>query len=416
MTNPQNAQEPGERSLGSVLTRPVIALLLLQLMGGMMLSPQRTFFPVYARELGHPAVLIATWVTVRQLMGLVASLVGGTLSDAWGRKWTFLAGQIGFLLCSTVFLFRQPGWIAVLWTLSGFGSGLHTLGGQSYLVDAAPPGHMGLLSALYNWGYTLGGALSSPAAGYLLDNWDYRLFGTVLSVFALATIAVNLFVLPRTSHRAKREATSWNSLFGYRDIATRPPVVLLTLMRFLPTFAYGMASVLIPLLLHSARATKTTIALYATISQVVSTAAQLVSGRAADRARQKRGHMRGPTLVVFAAFIAGIFGLAALPGRVPGLFVFGTLGIAAAWSLSTLLPLWVARVTPQEERGRVLGWIHLWWNAAMVAGAMTGGALVERWPSLPFLIAGVLNLGTIGLVIAFFRLKETVRQSDLPSS
>jgi len=404
MTNPSpTADEPGERSPGSFLTRPIVALLLLQLMGGMMLSPQRTFFPVYARELGHPAVLIATWVTVRQLMGLVASLVGGTLSDAWGRKWTFLAGQIGFLLCSMVFLLPQPWWIAVLWSLSGLGSGLHTLGGQSYLVDAAPPGHMGLLSALYNWGYTLGGALSSPVAGYLLDHWDYRLFGTVLAAFALATIAVNLFALPRTAHRAKRDATSWKTLFGYRDIATRPPVVMLALLRFLPTFAYGMAAVLIPLLLDSAGATKTTIALYATISQVVATAAQLISGRAADRAHQERGHVRGPTIVVFSAMTVGIFGLAALPGQVLGLFIFGTLAIAAAWSLSTLLPLWVAHVTPHQERGRVLGWIHLWWNAAMMAGAMTGGALVEGSQSLPFLIAGMLNLGALGLANSFFR-------------
>jgi MFS family permease len=103
-----------------------------------------------------------------------------------------------------------------------------------------------------------------------------------------------------------------------------------------------------------------------------------------------------------ALFVAGVFGLAATPGRVTGLFVFGTLAIAAAWSLSTLLPLWVARVTPSPERGRVLGWIHLWWNAAMMAGAMVGGAMVERWPSVPFVIAGVLNLGTIGLAMVFF--------------
>jgi MFS family permease len=166
-----------------------------------------------------------------------------------------------------------------------------------------------------------------------------------------------------------------------------------------------MAAVLIPLLLDSAGATKTTIALYATISQVVATAAQLVSGRAADRARQERGHVREPTIVVFAALVVGIYGLATLPGQVPGLFVFGTLGIAAAWSLSTLLPLWVARVTPSEERGRVLGWIHLWWNAAMMAGAMTGGVLVERWPSLPFVIAGTMVLGAVAIAVWFFRLE-----------
>jgi MFS family permease len=367
-------------------------------MGGMMLSPQRTFFPVYLRDLGHPTVLIATLATVRQLMGLVASLVGGTLSDVVGRKWTLLAGQVGFLLGGLVFLAPSSAWIAVLSSLSGFGGGLHTLGGQSYLIDAAPTDRLGLHSALFNWGYTVGGALGSPIAGYLLDNWDYDVFGTALAAFALVTIAINALALPRLPGSGGGKADSWNTLFGYREIAVRPPVVTLTLMRFLPTLFWGMATVLLPLLLSSAGATFTLLALYATVSQVIAALAQILTGRAADR-----WEAGVPTLVVFAALLIGILGIAATPHQVPGLFAFGALSTAAAWSLSTLLPLWVARVTPQRERGRVLGWIHLWWNAAMIVGAMVGGALVDRWPSLPFALAAALNVGAIVLAVRFFR-------------
>jgi MFS family permease len=377
--------------------------LVLQLMGGMMLSPQRTFFPVYLRDLGYSAILIATLATVRQLMGLVASLVGGTLSDVVGRKWTLLAGQVGFLLGGLVFLTPSDttpsvAWIAALWSLSGFGGGLHTLGGQSYLIDAAPADRLGLSSALFNWGYTVGGALGSPIAGYLLDTWNYGVFGAALAAFALATIAINALALPRLPTHGRRKADSWSTLFGYREIAVRPAVVTLTLLRFLPTVFWGMATVLLPLLLSSAGATYTSLALYATGSQIVAAVAQIITGRAADRWEAYR-----PTLVVFVALLAGILGIAAMPRAVPGLVVFGTLSTAAAWSLSTLLPLWVARVTPRQERGRVLGWIHLWWNGAMMAGAMVGGTLVERQPSLPFALAAALNVGAIVLTVAFFR-------------
>ena len=65
MTNPSpTAKEPGEHSPGSFLTRPIVVMLLLQLAGGVMLGPHRTFFPIYLQELGHPAVLIATHVRV----------------------------------------------------------------------------------------------------------------------------------------------------------------------------------------------------------------------------------------------------------------------------------------------------------------------------------------------------------------
>ena len=80
----------------------MIVLLLLQLMGGMMLSPQRTFFPIYLQELGDSAVIISTLASARQIMGLLASLVGGSLSDVLGRKWTLLAGETR--LCA-----GQPG-------------------------------------------------------------------------------------------------------------------------------------------------------------------------------------------------------------------------------------------------------------------------------------------------------------------
>ena len=67
---------PAERSsFRQALNRPVVTLLVLQLMGGMLLAPHFTFFPLYVQELGHSAVLIASIVTAKQVAGLIASLV-----------------------------------------------------------------------------------------------------------------------------------------------------------------------------------------------------------------------------------------------------------------------------------------------------------------------------------------------------
>jgi MFS family permease len=379
-----------------VRQRPIVVLLTLQLIGGMIMMPQRTFFPIYLSDMGYSAVLISTLAAISQLMGLIASLIGGTLCDTLGRKWTFLAGEVGLLFGSLVFLSPQPAWVALLWTISGFGLGLHTLGGQSYLMDAVRLDSLGMLSALYNWGYTIGGAMGSPLAGLLLERWSYRTFGTAFVGLYLVTLAVNLLALPQTSTAARNKVTERKRLFGYGEIVTRPPIVMLSLLRFLPTLYWGMALILIPLLLDSAGASKPTVALYATSSQVIAALAQMVTGWAADRLGIRR-----PSFVVLAAFVLGILGISAAPHQVAVLAVFGTLSTAAAWSLSTLLPLWVTRVAEPLERGRILGWLHLWWNAAMIAGSMAAGPLLQKWASLPFLIAGTLNLGTIALAARF---------------
>jgi MFS family permease len=387
---------PAEQSRLAALNRPILVLLLLQLMGGMLLAPQRTFFPIYLTELGVSAVTLSALAAARQLTGLVASLIGGSLSDTMGKKWTLLAGEVGFALGCLAFLSPRVGWVALLWAASGFGLGLHTLGGQSYLVHAARANSLGMTSALYNWGYTLGGALSSPVVGFLLDRWEYSAFGIAGVIFSLATITTNLLALPKGPDQRNRAPREKSKVFGYGQIATRQSIIVLAMLRFLPTFYWGMALILIPLLLDRAGASKTEIALYATISQALAALAQIATGRAADRLG-----IHGPTVGVLSTFVASILGLATAPGRVWSLALFGSLTTAAAWSLSTLLPLWAARVARPDERGRVLGWVHLWWNVAMIAGSLAAGPLLARSPSLPFVVAAALNVGTIALVVMF---------------
>jgi DHA1 family multidrug resistance protein-like MFS transporter len=396
MTQPTSTES---RSFWQALNRPTLALLALQLMGGMILAPQSTFFPIYVKDLGYSAMLIANIVTAKQIAGLISSLVGGTLSDSLGRKRTLLLGNVGYLLSSFAFLVVSPTWIGLLWAIGGFGLGLHTLGGQSYLMDAAIPSFLGLISALFNWGYTLGGALSSPIAGLLLDRWDYGALAWALVVFSTCTIAVNQFVLPRSPVARQAQQPSLKRFFGYGDVATRSTVLILAALRFLPTVYYATMLILIPLLLDAAGATKTIIALYATVSWVVASLAQGVVGRAADRLGPKSS-----TAMTFGALLVSVLGPGLWPSNLWVVFTFGTMGIAAAWSLSTLLPSLVAEATVPEERGRVLGFIHLWWNLAMVVGSMAGGALFEISSGLPFLVAGAANLFSIALLFAFYRL------------
>jgi MFS family permease len=367
----------------------------------MVVSAQSYFFPIYVKEsLGLAAIVVSTFVSLRQMSGFATALVGGTLVDTLGRKWTLVLG-LGFsALGSAAFLARLPWMVGALWVVVGIAMSLESLASQGYLIGVASGAGLGTTSALYHWGFTLGGALGSPVAGRLLDRQGYATFAPALIGLAAVTAFLGAVFLPRLQHASVEQSRiSWReALAGYVEIVKQPVVRRLGLLRFLPTCYYGMAMVLIPLLINAETDSKTSVAIFATSSQILATLAQLVVGRVADRIGP-----RLPTLSAMSAVLAAAVGLALYAGQLWGLYVFGILGIAAAWALSTLMPVLVSGTIPAVMHGRVLGTLVLLWNLAMVLSAMIGGALVEVLVGLPFAVAAALNVGTLVLAVGFFR-------------
>jgi MFS family permease len=379
---------------------PMIILLLVQLLNGMVVAAQFYFFPIYVKEaLGLSAVVVSTFVSVGQIAGLIASLLAGGLTDTLGRKWTLVLGLGCFVVGSLAFFIRLPWLVGALWFVNGMALSLEALGSQGYLIGVAGGASLGVTSALYHWGFTLGGAVGSPIAGRLLDTRGYGGFAPVVLGLAGGTTLIAAVLMPRLKQATRGEArASWRAMLaGYVEIVRQPLVLRLGMLRFLPTCYYGMAMVLIPLLINAETGSKTAVALFATAAQVLATLTQLIAGRIADQ----RGP-RAPTLIAIGGVLSAALGLAGFAGQLWGLYLFGILGIAAAWALSTLMPVLVSGTVVEARQGRVLGALNLLWNLAMILSAMVGGALVEVRPGLPFALAALVNVGTVVIALAFF--------------
>lgn len=370
-------------------------LFVVQFLSGAWILTQMSFFPIYLEETLRLAPFILSVVVAGgQAAGMLAALFGGGLSDTLGSKRVLVIGLAGGALAALIF---QSEWlllVALLWMLGGAMGSLQTLGGSSYLTRAAEPQRLGLLSALFALCMTAGGALGSPLAGWLLDTSGFQIFGLAGVGLVLITLAVAMFVLPAqvTESDSRQQAAEdmWH-------MARRPAVQMLIGLRFLPTIYYGMSGILIPLMINDLAGNKTTVALYGTASLIIASGAQLLAGRAADRF----GH-RWPPLIGYGALIAASLGLAFFSGQLWGVIAFGILGAAAAWSLASLLFTLVSDGVPRGEHGRAFGLLHATWSVAMIAGALLGGALTRLSPGLPFVVAGLLNVGSIVLVMAFF--------------
>jgi MFS family permease len=155
--------------------------------------------------------------------------------------------------------------------------------------------------------------------------------------------------------------------------------------------------VLIPLLINELSGSKVTVAAYGTATLIVASAAQLLAGRAADR-----WGARGPTQIAYAVLVAAGLGLAASAGTVEGLFVFGVLGNAAAWSLSVLMYVWVSDGVPKPDHPATFGLLHAVWSLSMISGSLLAGWAVRLSPGLPFLAGGLLNIVSVILVYRYY--------------
>lgn len=377
---------------------PLYGLLLVQLFMGIMLAPRNNFFGIYLNEvINFPLREVAQVLALGQIVGMIASLVGGSLGDRWGHKWILCLGMIALAISNLLYNIELPWLVILMWGLGIVGMGFTTVGGQGYLTMAASTGILGLASALYNWGYTAGGAVGTPLSTLILGENNYFLLGLVLAGFTLLPTLIAAY-LPQLRPATQREV---NRSLGY-GMFLRRRIFILGLLRFLPTCYYGITT-LFPLLIKQQSDSNAAVAWFVTVSSIFASLTQLVAGRVADRYG-----VRLPTQVAFCTILLAIAGTILSVQSIWGLYIFGTLGIGGAWALSTLLPGMVTGAAEPEIRGRVFGGLHMVWTIAMMLGTLLGGTLLEIDMRLPFMVVGVLNVIALALTVPFFK------TSDLP--
>jgi DHA1 family multidrug resistance protein-like MFS transporter len=382
---------------------PLYGLLVVQLLTGITLMPAGNFISIYLNEeLVFPVFQVAQVISFGQVVGMAASLVGGNLSDRWGHKSVLILGLGAMALSSLAYVFRIPWLVVLLWGVGGAGIGFATLSSQGYLTLAAGMSTLGLFSALYNWGYTVGGALGNPLAALLLDKGSFTIFGLTLAGFGLFTI-ISALCLPQIQPLVESQYTVVNP-GGYKALLRRR-FIILGMLRFLPTCYYGLLT-LLPLLIKQKGGSNAAVAGYAAVSAVIASLAQLLAGRISDRTG-----VRWPTVAAFITILFAICGTVLTANSVWGLYIFGVIGVSGAWALSTLLPGLVKLAAEPEIHGRVFGMLHLLWTSAMIFGTLLGGTLLEIDLRLPFVIAGILNAIALSMTAPFFQAKSAQIQT-----
>lgn len=371
---------------GAVPRRAFAALCIVAFLNSFFVSPFSALFPVYVEaDLGRLPLFTANLRALMLVLGGVFAVVAGRLCDRIGRKNTLLIGLAGSVLTGLVFRTGEPALLALLVWGMGMASGPWSTAGQSYLIASVTPGRLGLGGALYFLSNTAGNSLGSLLTGRLKEGWTFPEIGDAMLLALGALFVVAVFALPtdpKAPLNARRAGGSYWPLLRRRDVH------LLVGLRALVTTFWGMATLLMPLLVFRVGESAPLAAYFASVSLAVAAAGQLAVGYLSDRVGVFR-----PLMVSGGGVVLSALALAFWADSLPGLFAAGTALTAAAWAVSTLIPKLIDAVAGPDEKNRLVGLGHFVWSAAMVGGSVLGGLLVEIDAALPFYLGAALASG-----------------------
>ena len=152
------------------------------------------FIPLYLVDKhGVAAAFAAVLMGILRIGGILGSLVGGWLSDGWGRKPAIILSLVitGPVLYLLTLLPYNAGLVAVL-ILFGMCRYMTQAAAQPYLMDTVPAYLRATAFGIY-FGLALEGqSLIQPLAGHFMDIYG---IASVFSIVAIISLGVSFLTL-----------------------------------------------------------------------------------------------------------------------------------------------------------------------------------------------------------------------------
>jgi MFS family permease len=160
---------------------------------------------------GLPSRTIAWAFGISGIFTALGNLMGGFLSDRWGREWVFTLGSsIGVLGIWALGAINGPEDfpLLALYTVSGIGFGMRISLLTTIPADLFAGKHFGAILGFANGGGGLGGFIGPFLAGYLFDVTGNYAVAFAVSALAIGGSAVAVWIAGPRNARAFRQAVA----------------------------------------------------------------------------------------------------------------------------------------------------------------------------------------------------------------
>ncbi|MGK5743036.1 MFS transporter [Micromonospora sp. URMC 103] len=322
--------------------------------------------------------------------GAIGVLLGGVLTDRWGRRATLLAAHVTTAgLMVALALSTHLALIAALSALVGMVHSMPSPAFVAAIVDLVPENRRSRAFNLQFWAFNLGMAVASLLAGVLAEASFLALF-LVDACATLATAAVIAWKVPETLHRRATPAPLPAAPPGRRPGLLTPLTdrVFLTFvgLSFLLAVLSMQTSTIMPLAMRADGLGPSAYGLVVALGGALIVLGQLFVPRLIDR------HRKHVVLAVSTGLMAIGFGTLTVAD---GLGVY--LGAAVVWTIGSMLAAPPnaqinADLAPLELRGRYQSVFYLTFPAASFVAPTLGGVSLQYLGAAHWLIVGGLGV------------------------
>jgi len=355
--------------------------------------------PFYATEMGASATVVGVLIAAFSIAQLASAPLWGRFSDRYGRRPGLLVGLLVSAVAYVIFAYAGTLWLLLISrVVQGLGGG--TIGVvQAYVADASDPKDraksLGWLSAATSLGAVVG-----PAIGSALIHWGRHapgiasaIFCVLVSVFAGVYLRESRQEMTTTGEHGLVPESSGRAVWSVIARPKEPAQRLIWIYAIAIGAFYGTVPTLPLILARRLPITEGNVGyfvMYLGAMGVVVRAGLL--GRMIEWLGEPQLTRLGLILLsVGLALIAAVHSYLTL---IVSLTLM-PLGTAFVFPCVTAM---LSRVVPSRNRGLYMGVQHTFGGVSRVIFPLAAGVAMDHLGlGFPFVVAGVLVLGTLSL-------------------
>ncbi|PSR20934.1 MAG: MFS transporter [Sulfobacillus acidophilus] len=347
------------------------------------------FMTIYlASRLHAPMTIIGLVMTLYGLSQVAAQLVGGVLTDLWGRRPVMLlALASGGVFTLAVGLAHTDGILIAMLVLMGLSVPLFQPASMTMVGDLVPSAKLSQAYGLMRMASNAGIIIGPMLGGFLADYSFLLVFGldalSMLIFFVI--IVVGIHEPPR-----RRQEPTLTTPTGLRELMQDRPFLLFSTLWGLTGMVYAQLYQVVPAYLHlDLHFPVSAFGYLAAENAVLVVVLQLPITRLV-------GHVAPARLMALGSLFYGAGFVVMLTGRSFLPFTLGVVIITLGENvMNPAASTWVVNKAPEKMRGRYLGLFGLANRTGSAIGPTIGGSLLTVGASF-----WLLSTGAIGAAVA----------------